>query len=81
MIYLIQYNRDSGELVQFETFPSKSKHSAEEERLRVELQLLSRHVSHEVVLLEAKNEEELRKTHRRYFEGLDQMLAESTAAH
>lgn len=78
MIYLIQYDRRLGQLVQLEEFPSDCKDRAEETRLRVELELLSRKIVHEVVLLEASNEDELRKTHRRYFERLDQLMKESS---
>jgi hypothetical protein len=74
MIYLIQYDRRSGSLVRLDEYPSEQKHQAEEARLRVELDLLGGKVAHEVVLLEATNEDELRKTHRRYFEGLEQLL-------
>lgn len=77
MIYLIQYDRSLGRLVRLEAFPSESAGRAEEVRLCVELDLLSRKVAHEVVLLEATNEDELRKTHRRYFERLDQLMTES----
>lgn len=79
MIYLIQYDRSLGQIVRLESFPADSKDRAEETRLCVELELLSRKISHEVVLLEASNEDELRKTHRRYFERLDQLMTESTA--
>jgi hypothetical protein len=75
MIYLIQYDRKQGQLVSLDAFPAQSKQGAEEARLRMELPLLGHHDTFEVVLLEAKNEEELRKTHRRYFERLDQMMA------
>jgi thioesterase domain-containing protein len=80
MIYLIQYDRKQGQLVSLDSFPAQSKQSAEEARLRMELPLVGNHDTYEVVLLEAKNEQELRKTHRRYFERLDQLLADSTAA-
>ena len=77
MIYLIQYERKVGELVRVDEFPVGSMQAAEEARLSVELDLLRQHISHEVVLLEASSEEELRKTHRRYFERLDQLLSEA----
>ena len=80
MIYLIQYDRSTGTLVQLQKFPSDKKERAEETRLSVELELLGAGVSQEVVLLEATSEEELRKTHRRYFERLDQLLTEASAA-
>ena len=79
MIYLIQYDRSSGRLVWVEPFSADKKDKAEEARLQVELELLSSKVSHEVVLLEASSEDELRKTHRRYFERLDQLLTEAPA--
>ena len=78
MIYLIQYDRTQGQLVNLVAFRADNKQRAEEARLEVELALLRAHVWHEVVLLEAKNEHELRKTHRRYFERLDQLLTESS---
>ena len=74
MIYLIQYDRSAGRLVRLQEFPSDKKKHAEETRLCVELELLETRVSQEVVLLEATSEDELRKTHRRYFERLDQLL-------
>ena len=80
MIYLIQYDRKLGELVRVEEFPVGSMQRAEEVRLGVELDLLRRKVAHEVVLLEATNEDELRKTHRRYFERLEQLLSDSSAS-
>lgn len=80
MIYLIQYDRSTGKLVRLQEFPSNKKETAEETRLCVELELLETRVSQEVVLLEATSEEELRKTHRRYFERLDQLLTEASVA-
>jgi hypothetical protein len=74
VIYLIQYDRQSGTLVRLECYASAHKHQAEQERLRVELELLRTKIAHEVVLLEATSEDELRKTQRRYFEGLEQLL-------
>lgn len=80
MIYLIQYDRGSGELVQLEEYAANEKQQAEEARLSVELSLLKSKISHEVVLLEATNQDELRKTHRRYFERLDQLLKPAPVA-
>ncbi len=76
MIYLVQYDRAQAKLVKLQEFSASDKHRAEETRLFVELELLTSKTAHEVVLLEASNEEELRKTHRRYFERLDQLLEE-----
>jgi hypothetical protein len=75
MIYLIQYDRVAGALVQFREFAANNLAGAEDARLSLELSLLEKKVPHEVVLLDASSEHELRKTHRRYFESLEQMLA------
>ena len=77
MIYLIQYDRSTGKLVRIQEFPAEKKDGAEAARLRLELDLLTSRITQEVVLLEASSEEEVRKTHRRYFERLDQLLTEA----
>lgn len=74
MIFLVEYNRRKGELVQFTAFKEDFK-AAEDARLQLELKLLGSGVGHEVVLLEAKNQEILRRTHRRYFETLMELAA------
>jgi hypothetical protein len=80
MIYLVQYDRSSAKLVKLQEFPASERVAAEEARLCIEVDLLSSKTTYEVVLLEASNKEELRKTHRRYFERLEQLLtAESSA--
>jgi hypothetical protein len=80
VIYLIEYDRESGRLLRLEAFSPAARRQAEEERLRVELELLNSRIAREVVLLEASNEDELRKTHRRYFERLDELLTTGSAA-
>jgi hypothetical protein len=73
MIFLIEYSRDSGSIVQISQFPDTSHQEAEDRRLSVEIANLRAGVSREVVLLEAATEQDLRKTHRRYFERLDEL--------
>ena len=80
MIYLIEYDRKSDKLVRMVHFQHAERRAAEEERLRLELELLSAGISREVVLLEASNEDELRKTHRRYFERLEEFLTHATVS-
>jgi len=70
MIFLIEYDRGRGHLVTIQTFVNGDRHEAEEQRLQLELNLKSRGVENEVVLLEASNEKAVRRTHRRYFEDL-----------
>lgn len=78
MIFLIEYNRGEGRIVTFEAFKDVQRSDAEDLRREIELQVNRNGTEHEVVLLEAESEEALRRTHRRYFEGLRQILASGT---
>lgn len=73
MLFLIEYARDKGRIVFFKTFAANDSSTAENVRLELELSLNRRGIEHEVVLLEAQNEEALRRTHRRYFENLTEL--------
>lgn len=75
MLFLIEYDRSRGEIVTFVGFGEGESQSAEHARLNMELDLHRRGVQREVVLLEAENEEALRRTHRRYFEDLAQLVS------
>jgi hypothetical protein len=72
MIFLIEYDRRTRRTLLFKTFKDHERHQAQEDRLAIELDrnrkglLLQR----EVVLLDARNEKALRRTHERYFENL-----------
>ena len=68
MIFLIEYNRGSGRIVTMKSFEDSDREMAQEARLKRELDLNAKEVENEVVLLEARNEEAVRRTHRRYFE-------------
>jgi hypothetical protein len=74
MIFLIEYNRSEGSLVNFRHFENSQRREAEDLRLESELNVNRKGVDHEVVLLEAASEDALRRTHRRYFEDLRQIL-------
>jgi DNA-binding transcriptional MerR regulator len=73
MIFLIEYDRDSGRLVGINSFSDSDRERAEELRLRLELDLNVKGIKSEVVLLEAEDEGALRRTHRRYFENLSEL--------
>ena len=73
MIFLIEYDRPLGSIIQFKSFDDSVRAEAESLRLEIELGLRDRQVNREVVLLEAVSEEDLRKTHRRYFEDVNQI--------
>jgi hypothetical protein len=74
MIFLIQYDRSEGKIVTFDRFDDSQRSNAEDSRLQMELDLNRTGVDHEVVLLEALSEDALRRTHRRYFQDLRQIL-------
>ncbi len=79
MIFLIEYNRPEGRLVTFERFTDSERLKAQKSRLDLELDLNRRDINHEVVLLEAASENAVRRTHRRYFETLRQILESASA--
>jgi hypothetical protein len=81
MIFLIEYNRKLGKLVSFESFVEKDWQRAEALRFERELALnLAGIENTEVVLLEAASEQIVRRTHRRYFEDLEQLATLPEAA-
>jgi hypothetical protein len=75
--FLIEYDRNLGKMVTFRLFDYSEKGLAEHARLELELDLNRRGVEREVVILEAANEDAVRKTHRRYFETLEELLQPS----
>jgi len=81
MIFLVDYHRPTGKLVQLLRFGDLEQRKAEETRLEIELKLNREGLGEdrEVVLLQAEDEDALRRTHRRYFEDLRQMS--TTSAH
>ena len=73
MFFLMEYDRPKGKLVKITSFHDADRAKAENQRLMTEKKLYELHVHHEVVLLEATNEDALRSTHRRYFEDASQI--------
>lgn len=71
MIFLIDYDRATGSIRLFKEFQDRDRLKAAQ--LRLELELLDR-ADAEIVLLEADNEETVRKTHARYFNTATQLL-------
>lgn len=74
MIFLIEYDRDRGHLVNIKRFEESERQKAEDSRLELELMLNRLGKEREVVVLEAITEEALRRTHRRYFEDLAELV-------
>ena len=79
MVFLIHYDRKSGKVVSFTTFGDKDRNAAEAARIELEVRLNElRTLGQEVVVLEARNEQEVRRTHSRYFSGLGELLQAAT---
>ena len=73
MIFLIEYDRTTGRLLQLREFVDANRRAADDARLELELALHQQSVEHEVVLLDAASSDALRLTHRRYFEGIESL--------
>ncbi|HEV7902716.1 MAG TPA: hypothetical protein VGO96_02655 [Pyrinomonadaceae bacterium] len=74
MIFLIDYDRTRGEIINLKKFDDLERQNAEDARLELELDLNRLGTEREVVILEAATEEALRRTHRRYFENLSELV-------
>lgn len=69
MIFLIHYDPPAGRILTYKKYDASERLKAREERLAIELDLFRQGIDHhEVVLLEAENEKNIRITHQRYFE-------------
>jgi hypothetical protein len=73
VIFLVEHDRPAGQLITFLRFDDSDRQEAEAPRLQTELDLHRGGVKHEVVTLEAHSEATVRRTHRRYFETLDEL--------
>jgi hypothetical protein len=67
MIFLIEYNRSKGRIIQLLKFRDSERRIAQGARLNLELGSLHNKTDNEIVLLQAKDEESLHRTHQRYF--------------
>lgn len=77
MLFLIEYDRLRGEIVSMTTYANEQRDHAHDARLQMELRLRREVAKREVVIMEAANEDALRKTHARYFKSA-QALVPST---
>jgi hypothetical protein len=73
MYFLIQYDRSKGKLESIVSYDMAEATRAQDDRLAAEVAHLRAGREMEVVLLDAPSIDDLKKTHRRYFEGLDQL--------
>jgi len=74
MIFLVEYDRNRGQIISFREFEDLERQKAEDSRLEMELELNRHGIEHEIVILEAETEAALRRTHRRYFEDLADLV-------
>ncbi|HEX3357047.1 MAG TPA: hypothetical protein VHS31_08760 [Tepidisphaeraceae bacterium] len=70
---MIDYDPRAGQIVEMNTFADTERDSAHHARLERELDLHRKGINREVVLLQAADEKAIRRTHRRYFETLEQL--------
>ncbi len=74
MIFLMHYDRSRGELLSMHAFTNDQRALADETRLRMELEEHAQGIMREIVTLEAPTEAHIRRTHRRYFETIEQLV-------
>lgn len=74
MIFLLQFDRSAHRLVRFERFDDSQRDDASRQRLALEIGASKDALDHEIVLLEAQGEPEIRQTHRRYFENVEELV-------
>jgi hypothetical protein len=79
MFFLIDYDRQQGQIVRLQEFADSERQRAEDARLELEIALNRQRIEREVVLLEAASEEALRRSHRRYFEDLTQLTSSNNS--
>jgi hypothetical protein len=77
MLFLIEYDRPRGSIVQLREFDAASREVADDARLKLELDLKRQGVEHEVVLLDAPSKQALLHTHSRYFESVAELVRSS----
>ena len=80
MLFLIDYDRANGRLVETRAFQDTEATAAQLARFDLELALQGKGGFREVVLLEAASEKDLRRTHARYFDDIRQLAKRSEGA-
>ena len=75
VVFLIRFDRRKQRILLFKPFDDAQRADAERLRLDLEIEANRSKLDHEVVLLEAQSEEDIRRTHRRYFESLKELVA------
>lgn len=79
MLFLIEYDRQRGEIVNLVAFADTEREQADDARLALELRLRAENTRREVVLLHAADEVALRGTHGRYFKSAKALIPVSAS--
>lgn len=74
MLFLIEYDRDKGQLLSIRPFMDVERSDAEHARIEREIELHRQGLLREIVLLEAASEADLHRTQGRYFKGLAALI-------
>jgi|GEM_PF-2160752 len=80
MIFLIEFNRAAQERVTYKTYGDDQFDAAMSDLRELELQRFDEGVENEIVVLQAVDEEQLKRTHGRYFSKLAPESVEKLAA-
>lgn len=75
MILLLRFDRAACRIVESRRYKDAQRDTAVKERLAWEIETVRSGLDHEVVLLEATSEAQIRQTHRRYFETFEELGA------
>ncbi|GMV90866.1 MAG: hypothetical protein AMXMBFR82_06440 [Candidatus Hydrogenedentota bacterium] len=67
MLFLIQYDTHHGTVIRIQEFEDAQRRKAEKSRAALELALQYEGADYEVALLDARELDDLRKTHPHYF--------------
>ena len=74
MIFVVAYDRKRGKVLSLRSFEARRREAAHKLRRRLELETAERRSDVEVVILEAPTEAALRRTHGRYFGGVQDIV-------
>lgn len=74
MLFLIEYDRQRGDIVSLVSFQDSERERADDARLALELRLRGVGAKREVVVLDAADEDALRLTHARYFKSAKALI-------
>ncbi|MBC5801000.1 MAG: hypothetical protein GIX03_11630 [Candidatus Eremiobacteraeota bacterium] len=72
MIFLIQYDRGSGMLIENQQYPDSLLDEANADRLKAEIEHAD-NSEMEIVILRSASLDELKRTHARYFKSLTEL--------